>query len=103
MKCRCCAFLVFVSLLAKPGESQTNQRLNQTTASKDAISELQRSMPSEKEFSELLTKADEKVFTFEAAVKNAKPHLDRVDTKYTPNYLDAAATAHLLISTTIKN
>src|SRR6266851_537219 len=103
MKCRCCVFLVFVSLLAKPGESQTNQRLNQTTASKDAISELQRSMPSEKEFSELLAKADEKVSTFEAAVKSAKARLDKVNAKYAANYLDAAATAHLLISKTIKN
>ena len=72
-------------------------------SSKEALSELQRSMPSEKEFSELLTKADEKVSAFEAAVKNAKPSLDRIDTKYATNYLDAAATAHLLISKTIKN
>jgi len=71
--------------------------------SKDAISELQRSMPSEKEFSGLLAKADEKVSVFEAAVKNARPLLDRIDTKYVTNYLDAAATAHLLISKTIKN
>lgn len=83
-------FLVFVPI-AKP------------QASKDAISEMQRNMPSEKEFSELLTKADEKVSTFEAAVKNAKPGLDKIDTKYLKNYLDAAATAHLLISKTIKN
>jgi len=49
-------FLVFVPL-AKP------------QASKDAISELQRSMPSEREFSELLAKADEKVSAFEAAIQ----------------------------------
>jgi len=72
-------------------------------SSKEALSELQRSMPSEKEFSELLAKADEKVSVFEAAVKNAKPILDKIDTKYATNYLDAAATAHLLISKTIKN
>ncbi len=83
-------FLVFVPL-AKP------------QASKDAISELQRSMPSEKEFSELLAKADEKVSAFEAAIKNAKPGMDKIDPKYARNYLDAAATAHLLISKTIKN
>jgi len=59
-------------------------------------------MPSEKEFSELLSKADEKVFTFEVAVKNAKPRLDKIDTKYVKNYLDAAATAHLLISKAIE-
>jgi hypothetical protein len=84
-------FLVFVPL-AKP-----------QTASKDAISELQRNAPSEKEFSELLAKADEKVSVFEAAIKNAKPGLDEIDTKYARNYLDAAATAHLLISKTVKN
>ncbi len=83
-------FLVFVPL-AKP------------QASKDTISELQRNMPSEKEFSELLTKADTKVSNFEAAVKNAKPGLDKIDIKYARNYLDAASTAHLLISKTIKN
>jgi hypothetical protein len=60
-------------------------------------------MPSEKEFSELLAKADEKVSAFEVAVKNAKSGLDRIDTKYATNYLDAAATARLLISKTIKN
>jgi hypothetical protein len=103
MKRQCFVFLVVTLLVAKPGESQTSQRLNQTAASKDAISELQRNMPSEKEFSELLTKADEKVSNFEAAVKNAKLSLDRIDTKYARNYLDAAATAHLLISKTIKN
>jgi hypothetical protein len=37
------------------------------------------------EFLELLAKADEKVSTFEAAVKNAKPALDRIDTKYATN------------------
>jgi hypothetical protein len=83
-------FLVFVPL-AKP------------QASKDAISEMQRNMPSEKEFSELLSKADEKVSAFEAAIKNAKPGLDKIDTKYATKYLDAAATAHLLISKTIKS
>src|SRR5258708_3830460 len=71
--------------------------------SKDAISELQRRMPAEKEFAELLSKANEKVSTFEAAVKNAKPRLDKIDTKYAANYLDGAATAHALISKTIKN
>src|SRR6266853_1399275 len=95
--------LVFTLLIAKPCKSQTNQRLNQTTASKDAISELQHNMPSEKEFSGLLTKADEKVSNFEAAVKHAKPHLDKVESKYATNYLNAAATAHSLISKTIKN
>jgi hypothetical protein len=56
-----------------------------------------------KGISELLAKADAKVSVFEAAVKNAKPGLDRIDTKYATNYLDGAATAHLLISKAIKN
>lgn len=73
------------------------------SSSKEAFSELQRSMPSEREFSELLAKANEKVSAFEAAVKNAKPYLDKIDTKYATNYLDAAATAHELISMTLKN
>src|SRR5258708_13704266 len=73
------------------------------STSKDALIELQRSMPSEKEFSELLAKADEKVSAFEAAVKNAKPRLDKINTKYATNYLDAAATAHTVISKTLKN
>ncbi len=83
-------FLVFAPL-AKP------------QASKDVISELQRNMPSEKEFSELLAKADEKVSAFEAAIKNAKSGLDKIDAKHARNYLDAATTAHLLVSKTIKN
>jgi hypothetical protein len=91
---------LFVSTLAlaqeKPAQSKNQDKVN-------AISEVQRSMPSEKEFSELLTKADEKVVAFEAAVKNAKPYLDRIDTKYATNYLGAAATAHVLISQTLKN
>lgn len=72
------------------------------SSSKEALSELRRSMPSEREFSELLAKANEKVSAFEAAVKNAKPYLDKIDTKYATNYLDAAATAHELISMTPK-
>src|SRR5258708_9561881 len=71
--------------------------------SKEAISELQRNMPSEKEFADLLAKADQKVSTFEAAVKDAKTRLDKIDAKYAANYLDGAATAHSLLSKTIKN
>jgi len=94
----CILLLVFVPL------NTSAQKSNQSsTSSKDALSELQQNMPSEKEFSELLAKADEKVSVFEAAVKNAKPLLDRIDTKYATNYLDAAATARLLISKTVKN
>ena len=53
----------------------------------------QPSMPSKEEVSELVTKADEKVSGFEEAVKNAKPHLDRINPKLTTNYMDAASTA----------
>ncbi len=95
-------FLVFIPLaFGKPRGWQTaNQG---STTSKDTILELQRSMPSEREFSELLSKADEKISVFEAAVKNAKASLDKINPKYSANYLDAAATAHLLISKAIKN
>jgi hypothetical protein len=88
--------------LASTCHAQTKSSAS-THSSKEALSELQRSMPSETEFSELLTKADEKVSAFEAAVKNARPGLDRIDKKYATNYLDAAATAHLLISKAIQN
>lgn len=79
------------------------QTQTQARSSKEALVELQRDMPSEKEFSELLAKADQKVSTFESAVKSAKPALDRIDPKRAGNYLDAAATAHLLISKTTEN
>lgn len=93
--------LGLTAVLASTCYAQTNSAAS-PRSSKEAL-ELQRSMPSEKEFSELLAKADEKVSAFEAAVKNAKPYLDKIDTKYATNYLDAAATAHELISMTLKN
>jgi hypothetical protein len=92
--------LGFTVVLVSTCYAQTKPSVS---TSKDALSELQRSMPSEKEFSELLTKADEKVSAFEEAVKNAKSGLDKIDKKYVTNYLDAAATAHLLISKAIQN
>lgn len=88
--------LVLVS--ACQAQTQTHAR-----SSKETLAELQRDMPSDEEFSELLHKADEEVSVFEAALRNAKPGLDRIDTKYAANYSDAASTAHLLISETIKN
>jgi hypothetical protein len=63
----------------------------------------QPSMPSKEEVSELVTKADEKVSGFEEAVKNAKPHLDRINPKLTTNYMDAASTAHKIIRAMQKN
>ena len=46
--------------------------------------------------------ADVKVSAFEAAVKNSKPLLDKIDTKFATQYLDAVATAHESISQTLK-
>jgi hypothetical protein len=63
----------------------------------------QPSMPSKEEMSELITKADEKVSGFEEAVRNAKPHLDRIDPKLVMNYMDAASTAHTIIKGMQKN
>jgi hypothetical protein len=57
----------------------------------------QGSMPSKEEVSELVAKADEKVSSFEEAVKNAKPHLDKINPKLVTNYLDGASTAHTII------
>jgi len=56
--------------------------------------------PSKEEISELAHKADEKVTNFEQAIRTAKPFLteDRFKTD-----MDAASTAHLLISTMNKN
>lgn len=61
------------------------------------------SMPSNAEIGELLSKADQKVTGFEEAVKLAKPHLDKMNSRLSSNYLDAAATAHKLIEATQKN
>ena len=89
-------------VLASTCHAQTKSAVS-APSSKEVLSELQRSMPSEKEFSELLAKAEEKVSAFEAAVKNSKPLLDKIDTKFATQYLDAAATAHESISQTLKN
>jgi len=59
--------------------------------------------PRKRKLSELVTKADEKVSGFEEAVKNAKPHLDRINPKLTTNYMDAASTAHTIIRAMQKN
>ena len=63
----------------------------------------QGSMPSKEEVSELIAKADEKVSSFEDAVKNAKPYLDRVNPKLVTNYLDGASAAHTIIRNLQKN
>ena len=88
--------------LALVSASQAQTQV-QPPSSKETLAELRRDTPSEKEFSELLAKADEKVSAFEAAVKVAKPSLDRIDPNYAANYADAAAAAHLLISKMRKN
>ena len=60
-------------------------------------------MPSQAEIPELLNKANEKVSSFEDAVKNARPYLDRINPKLVANYTDAAFTAHTIISGMQKN
>jgi len=79
---------------------QSNGTIQRTTPSKEQLSKLEASMRSKEELSELLAKADEKVSTFELAVRNARPLLDKINTKYATNYLDAASTAHTLIQAT---
>jgi hypothetical protein len=59
-------------------------------------------MPSDAEISELLSKADQKVSVFEAAVKAAQSRLDTINPQYAKNYLDAAATLHQLIASSSK-
>jgi hypothetical protein len=63
----------------------------------------QTSMPSNEEISELIAKADEKVSSFEEAVKNAKPYLDKINPKLVTNYLDGASAAHTIIQSMKKN
>jgi hypothetical protein len=58
----------------------------------------QPAMPSKEEISNLLKKADEKVSSFEEAVKNAKPYLDKVNPKLAATYLDASSDAHTIVA-----
>jgi hypothetical protein len=97
------ALLILMGQAAPVAMGQSNSTDQGRTPSKDEVSKLQASMPSKEELSELLTKADEKISSFEQVVKNAKPYLDKIDAKYAANYLDAALTAHYLIQTTIKD
>jgi hypothetical protein len=82
---------------------QSNSANQGSAPPQKEISELKNGMPSEQEVSELLAKADQKVSAFEQAVKIAKSRLDSIDPQYARNYLDAASTAHQLISATNKN
>jgi hypothetical protein len=75
----------------------------QTTKPKNELAEAQANMPSTQEMLEILAKADEKVSSFEVAIKMAKPRLDKLNPDYAKNYLDGAATAHELISKSTKN
>ena len=61
------------------------------------------SMPSDPEVSEHLDKATQKVAEFRKAVNLAKPFLDQSDPQLAKNYLDAAATADLIIGTMKKS
>jgi hypothetical protein len=58
----------------------------------------QPSIPAKEEISDLLKKADEKVVSFEEAVKNAKPYLDKINPKLTATYLAASSDAHAIIA-----
>lgn len=60
-------------------------------------------MPSNAEIGELLSKADQKVTGFEEAVKLAKPHLDKINSRLSSKYLDASDTAHKFIAITQKD
>jgi hypothetical protein len=93
--------LLLATVLTAPvARGQKNGSPQIRGPSKEELSKLQASMPSKEELSELLAKADEKVSTFEQAVGNAKPQLDKINTEYARNYLDAASTAHTLIQAT---
>lgn len=61
------------------------------------------SMPSKQEISELLSKAEEKISGFEQAMKTVKPTLEGIDSSLMPKALDAASTAHLIVSALQKN
>jgi hypothetical protein len=61
------------------------------------LGQTETSMPSKDELLELLNKANEKISGFEQAVKMVKPDLDKVDSKLSTNYLNAATAAHTLI------
>ncbi|HMB83997.1 MAG TPA: hypothetical protein VKI40_08120 [Terriglobales bacterium] len=63
----------------------------------------QTAMPSKEEMSELLSKADEKVSSFQEAVKNAKPYLDKINPKFAANYLAAASEAHTIVASMQKH
>jgi hypothetical protein len=69
----------------------------------DKPTNTQVSMPSKEELSELLNKADEKISSFEEAVRNAEPSLDKVNSKLVAKDLDAASSAHALIVAMQKN
>ncbi|HEY4740716.1 MAG TPA: hypothetical protein VIH76_08995 [Candidatus Acidoferrales bacterium] len=97
----CAVIMVLPSAGVAMGQS--NIAGQSATPSREELAKLQATMPSDEEISELLAKADEKVSVFEQAVRLAKPFLDKIDTKYATNYLDAASTAHYLIQATNKN
>jgi hypothetical protein len=68
-----------------------------------ALGQTDLSMPSKSEIFELVDKADQNVSGFEAAVKNAKPALDAIDTKLAKGCLDGASNAHFMIQSIHKN
>ena len=68
-----------------------------------AFAQTETNPPSGAELSELVSKADQKISGFESAVKSAKPHLDKIDSKLFVNYSDAASTAHVIVQTLQKS
>lgn len=94
--------LLAMLLFATAAMGQSNPA-NQGKAAPQKNGSQLRDIPSEEEVSELLAKADQKVSVFEAAVQAAKSRLDSINPRYAANYLDAASTAHQVISLTKKN
>jgi hypothetical protein len=96
MKTRIAVAFLSVILFHIPAHAQAPKQ-------KDPLAEATANMPSTQEMMEILAKADEKVTSFEIAMKSAKPRLDKLNPTAASNYLDAAATAHELIATSKKN
>ena len=63
------------------------------------VSFAQNNMPSNEELAELLSKASQKITSFEEAVQNAKPFLDKQDPKLAANYIDTVIASREIIKT----
>jgi hypothetical protein len=92
--------ILALALVFFPAQNQQQTKPDPKMA---ALTEAREGMPSKEEIAEVLAKADEKVSSFEAAIKAAKPRLDQLNPDYAKNDLEGAATAHELIAKTLKN